>query len=209
MLLDKEKENAQIELQYRDNGASLIIDGEEAYTQDDMVTIVHKPRVEGTIHLGMTAFMKSPIFTFLDESDYSIYAIENGERKSLTFSCRSTATIKQKLLQIRFLHFIVLAILPQTAKLNSGGDINGHTYKSHYWFMPYSGLSTRFVNNINRGSYMIKDRKKYISVKPATQSKIDFSAFKKHFALCDSSENLLTSSKIDKLQKESPHLALL
>lgn len=173
----KKKENARIELQYRDNGISLIIDGEEAYTQDDMVTIVHKPRVEGNT-FRMTAFMKSPIFTFLDESDYSIYAIENGERKKLDLFMSVHSNYKAKTITNPFPAFHYACNLTSNSKIKFEIDINGHTYKSHYWFMPYSGLGTRFVNNINRGSYMIKDRKKYISVKPATQSKIDFSAFK-------------------------------
>ncbi len=172
----KKKENADVSLLCNDDGLSLIIDGEEAFAQEDVTVIGHKPRVEGNM-FRMTAFMKSPIFNFLKSEDYTIYAIENGERKKLDTFLSVHSHYKAKTVTNIFPAFHYSCDLTENSKIRFEIDIKGKTYGTHYWFMPYSGLGLRYVNNINRGRYMIKNKHKYLSVKPASQASIDMSAF--------------------------------
>ena len=171
----KKKENADISLICGDDGLSLMIDGEEAFNQEDITVIGHKPRVEGNI-FRMTAFMKSPIFNFLNSEEYTIYAVENGERKKLDTFISVHSHYRAKTITNIFPAFYYSCDLTENSKICFEIDIKGKTYRTHYWFMPYSGLGLRYVNNINRGRYMIKNKRKYLSVKPATQFAIDSSA---------------------------------
>lgn len=169
------KENAQIDLLCADEGISLVIDGEEVYSQTDLTVIGHKPRVEGNI-FKLTGFIKSPIFNFLNDEDYSIYAIENGERKKLELFTSVHSNYKAKIKTNHFPAFHYSCNLTANNKIMFEVDINGKTYSTHYWFMPYSGVALKLIKTMNRGKYMIKNKHTYLSVKPATQASIDFSA---------------------------------
>lgn len=171
----KKKENAEIAFDCTDDGILLTVDGEEVYSQEDLVVIGHKPRVEGDI-FRLTAFMKSPIFTFLNDDEYAIYAVENGKRKKLDLFTSVHSNYRAKIITNPFPAFHYSCNLKENNKIRFEIDIKGHTYSSHYWFMQYSGFGLRFIRKINRGRYMIKNKKKYLSVKPATQRGIDFNA---------------------------------
>ena len=170
----QKKENAEISFLCNDDGISLIIDGEEAYSQEDFTVIAHKPRVEGDT-FKLTAFMKSPIFNFLDRDEFSIYAIENGERRELEIFTSVHSNYRAKTITNYFPAFHYSSDLTKHQKIRFDIKIKGKVYSSHYWFMPYSGLGLRFMKTINRGNYMIANKRKYLSVKPANQAKIDFS----------------------------------
>lgn len=171
------KENAQIDLQCTDECVFLLADGEEIYSQPDLTVIGHKPRVEGDI-FKLTGFIKSPIFNFLNDKDYSIYAIENGKRIKLELFTSVHSNYKAKTKTNHFPAFHYSCNLKQNSKIQFEIDIKGKTYATHYWFMPYSGIALKLIKTMNRGKYMIKDKHNYLSVKPASQAAIDFSALK-------------------------------
>ncbi len=173
----KKKENAKIEFSCTDESVSLIIDGEEAYSQPYLTVIGHKPRVEGDT-FKLTGFIKSPIFNFLSEDDYAVYAVEKGERKKLDLFTSVHSNYKAKIETNHFPAFHYSCDLKENGKICFEVDIKGHKYPTRYWFMPYSGVSLKMMRTMNRGKYMIKNRRKYLSVKPATQAAIDFSALK-------------------------------
>lgn len=173
----KKKENAKIEFACTDKSVSLIIDGEEAYSQPYLTVIGHKPRVEGDT-FKLTGFIKSPIFNFLSEDDYAVYAIENGERKKLELFTSVHSNYKAKIETNHFPAFHYSCNLRENRKIRFEVEVKGYRYPTKYWFMPYSGVSLKMVRTMNRGKYMIKNKKRYLSVKPATQAAIDFSALK-------------------------------
>lgn len=172
----KKKENAKIEFSCTDEGVSLIIDGEEVYSQEDLTVIGHKPRVEGDT-FKLTGFIKSPIFNFLDEGDYAVYAIENGERKKLELFTSVHSNYKAKIKTNHFPAFHYSCDLTRNSKIHFEVDVNGKTYSTHYWFMPYSGVALKLIKSMNRGKYMIRNKREYLSVKRTNQAEIDLSAF--------------------------------
>ena len=173
----KKKENSKIVFEQSDEGLRLIIDGNEAYKQEDFVVIGHKPRIEGN-KFKLTGFIKSPVFNFLKEYEYDIYAIEDGERRRLETFTSVHSNYKAKIITNNFpaFHYECELDKDKINKIQFEVKIRDTVYPSHYWFMPYSGFSKKF-KKIPRGRYILKNKKKYISVKSATQSKIDRTMF--------------------------------
>lgn len=166
----KQKENSDIVFEHDDEGLRLIIDGNEAYTQEDFVVIGHKPRIEGD-RFKLTGFIKSPVFNFLNDDEYEIYAVENGERRKLDTFISVHSNYKAKIITNKFPAFHYDCDLTKNGKVQFEVKIHDKIYQTHYWFMPYSGFSKRF-KRISRGGYILKNKKQYLSVKPATDSRI-------------------------------------
>lgn len=167
------KENSEIVFEHNENGLRLVIDGEEAYTQEDFVIIAHKPRVEGN-RFKLTAFAKSPVFNFLKENEYEIYAIENGERRKLDTFLSVHSNYKAKTVTNIFPAFHYECDLTQNSKIQFEVRVRDNIYKTHFWYMPYAGFRTA-VNTITRGGYLLHNKKKKcITARPATQFSTDF-----------------------------------
>lgn len=172
----EKKQNAEIAFDMNKDGLKLIIDGEEAYEQEEFVVIGHKPRVEGDT-FKLTGFIKSPIFNFIDEKDYEIYAVENGERRKLDTFLSVHSNYKAKTVTNIFPAFHYECDLTQIDKVQFEVKVKDNIYKSHFWFMPYSGFNRKHIKKIVRGNYIIRNKKNYLSIKPATQKQIDMCSF--------------------------------
>ena len=164
------KENADIKITH-DGGMHIFADGKEFYSQSDFTVVVHKPRIEAD-SFRVTAFVKSPVFDFLKENEYEIFAVENGKRiKPDTFVSVLSNNDARTVTNI-FPAFHYKCDLTQNSRIEFEVKIGEAVYKTHFDFMPYSGLKDYF-KKINRGRYIIENKNTFLSVKPASQFKID------------------------------------
>ena len=168
------RKGSDIELQHNDDGLSIVVDGKEIYKQEDFVIIAHKPRVEGDT-FRLTGFAKSSVFNFLKDDDYEIYAVENGKRIKLDTFTSVHSHYKAKVLTNRFPAFHYECNLTENSKIQFEVKIKDKIYPSHFWYMPYAGFR-KAVNTINRGKYILRNKRYCITAKPANQFKIDLSA---------------------------------
>lgn len=167
----KLKENSDISILQDDEGAHLIVDGEDVYVQEDFVVIGHKPRVEGS-KFTLTGFIKSPVINFAD-SDYEIYAVENGVEKKLDTFLSVHSHYRAKVVTNIFPAFKYECDLDALDRVEFRVKFKGVMYGTHFWFMEYSGIG-KFFKRMSRGGYIITNKKNHLSVKKASQSKIDW-----------------------------------
>ena len=165
------KENTSIEFIQDSEGLKLMIDGNEAYKQEDFVVIGHKPRVEGGV-FKLTGFIKSPIFNFLNRDEYDVYAVENGEYKKLDTFVSVHSNYRAKIVTNIFPAFHYSCDIAENNKVSFAVRIRNQKYSSHFWFMQYSGFG-KHCKTISRGGYMIKNKKNYLSIKPSSPDKTD------------------------------------
>ena len=164
----KMKENSEIAVSQDKNGIHLLVDGTEVYSQDDFVVIGHKPRIDGEI-FSLTGFIKSPIFNFIG-NDFEIFCVENGKERKLDTFMSVHSHYKAKVVTNFFPAFRYKCNLNENNKIIFQVKIKNDVYKTHFWFMPYSGFG-RFFKKINRGNYLIKNKKYFLSVKPISRRK--------------------------------------
>lgn len=163
--------NSDIVFSQSDEGLELLIDDVSIYSQEDFVVIGHKPRIDGD-RFTLTGFIKSPIFNFLDKKDYDVYAIENGEYRKLETFMSVHSHYMAKVVTNYFPAFKYECNVKENESIEFAVRIKDTTYKTHFWFMPYSGFN-KHRHTICRGDYFIKNKKTRLLVKPASQKAID------------------------------------
>lgn len=165
------KTNSQVVFNQTEDNLELIIDDNSVYEQKDFTVIVQKPRINED-KFKMTGFIKSPIFNFLDEKDYDVYAVENGEYKKLDTFLSVHSHYRAKVVTNTFPAFHYECDLKEIGEIQFAVRIKDYTYSTHYWCMPYAGFN-RFKKKIARGNYIIDNKKTHFKVKPTTQFKKD------------------------------------
>lgn len=162
--------NSNVVFRQTPQDLELDIDDVSVYSQEDFVVIGHKPRIDGD-RFTLTGFIKSPIFNFLDEKDYSVYAVENGEYKELETFMSVHSHYRAKVVTNKFPAFKYECNIKENSRVEFAVRIKDTTYKTHFWFMPYSGFN-KHRHNICRGDYYIKNKITHLILSPATKKGI-------------------------------------
>ncbi len=165
------KENADITVSHDGGGMHILADGKEFYSQTDFTVVIHKPRIEADC-FRVTAYIDSLVFDFLKESEYEIFAVENGKRIKLDTFVSVHSNNDARTVTNIFPAFHYSCDLRENSRIEFEVKIGETVYKTHFSFMPYSGLKDYF-RKINRGRYIIGNGNTFLSVRPASQLKID------------------------------------
>lgn len=165
------KENAVTEVKHDNSGMHIIADGKDIFSQSDFTVVAHKPRIEAD-RFRLTAYIESPVFDFLKETEYEIYAVENGKRIKLDTFVSVHSNNDARTVTNIFPAFHYSCDLTQNGRIEFEVKISSTVYKTHFKFMPYSGLKDYF-RKINRGRYIIENKNTFLSVRKASQFKID------------------------------------
>lgn len=162
------KTKPDVDIVQEDGLFNVLYNGELIYSQEEFTVIGHKPRVEGNM-FKLTGFIKSPVFDFLDNpNDYEIFAVENGKKIKLETFMSVHSHYKAKVVTNYFPAFHYQCNLENVDKIEFVINIKGVEYKTHYWFMPYSGFSKNF-KKIVRGNYLIKNRHTHLEIAPVNE----------------------------------------
>ena len=165
------RSNSDVVFNQTEEGLELLIDGVSVYSQEDFVVIGHKPRIVGD-KFTLTGFIKSPIFNFLKEDDYDVYAVENGEYRKLDTFMSVHSHYRAKIVTNYFPAFKYECDLKELSRVEFAVRIKDTMYSTHFWFMPYAGFN-RHRHVISRGGYYIHKKHTHLDIKPATQKGID------------------------------------